>query len=136
MIGLDTNVLVRYLTQDDPVEAALATRLIEQDLSGENPGFVGLIVLVETTWVLQRPYRATPEEIAQTIADLLASSAVVVERRNVVSRALATAQQTGSSFADALIAACASDAGCERTVTFDRSAGRAGMTLLEPGAGH
>jgi hypothetical protein len=63
MIGLDTNVLVRYLTQDDPDQAARATRVVEQELTADTPGFIGLVVLVETAWVLQRLYRASAEEI-------------------------------------------------------------------------
>ena len=56
MIGLDTNVLVRYLVQDEANQSARATRLIERELSEREPGFIGLIVLVETCWVLKRLY--------------------------------------------------------------------------------
>ena len=76
MVGLDTNVLVRYLTQDDPAQAARATRLIERQLSETNPGYVGVVVLAETGWVLQRLYRATPNELHGAIADLLDAGAV------------------------------------------------------------
>lgn len=130
MIGLDTNILVRYLTQDDVDQAACATRLIEDDLSDNVPGFIGMVVLVETVWVLQRSYGATPEEIRQTVTDLLNSRSIVVENREVVVRALAIGEENACGFADAVIAAAALVAGCSKTVTLDCGAVRAGMTLI------
>jgi predicted nucleic-acid-binding protein len=131
MIGLDTNVLVRYLTQDDPDQAAFATRIFETELTEDAPGFIGLVVLVETAWVLQRLYRASAEEIRETVIDLLGSRAIVVENRDVVTRAIALSRQNSCGFADAIIAASAFDAGCEKVISFDRGAVRAGMTLVE-----
>jgi predicted nucleic-acid-binding protein len=131
MIGLDTNVLVRYLTQDDPDQAALATRIVEKELTEDAPGFIGLVVLVETAWVLQRLYRASAEEIRETMIDLLGSRAIVVENRDVVTRAIALSKQNSCGFADAIIAASAFDAGCEKVISFDRGAVHAGMTLVE-----
>ena len=131
MIGLDTNVLVRYLTQDDPDQAALATRIVEKELTEDAPGFIGLVVLVETAWVLQRLYRASAEEIRETMIDLLGSRAIVVENRDVVTRAIALSKQNSCGFADAIIAASAFDAGCEKIISFDRGAVHAGMTLVE-----
>jgi predicted nucleic-acid-binding protein len=130
VIGLDTNILVRYLTQDDVDQAALATRLIEDDLSDNVPGFIGMVVLVEAVSVLQRSYGATPEEIRQTLTDLLNSRSIVVENRDVVARALAIDEENACGFADAVIAAAALVAGCSKTVTLDRGAVRAGMTLI------
>lgn len=131
MIGLDTNVLVCYLTQDDPKQSARATRLFEQELSPEAPGYLGLVALAEATWVLQRVYKATAEEVRDTVADLLGTRQIVVENRTAVSRALTTGATNGSGFADALIAASAAAAGCQKTVSFDRRAVRAGMTVLK-----
>ena len=131
MIGLDTNVLVRYLAQDDLNQAARATRVIERELTEDAPGFVGLVVLVETTWVLQRRYRASAEEIRETVNDLLGSRSIVVENRDVVARALATCAKSACGFADAMIAASALSAGCRSIVSFDRGAVRAGMTLVK-----
>jgi predicted nucleic-acid-binding protein len=131
MIGLDTNVLVRFLTQDDPDQAALATRIVENELTEDAPGFIGLVVLVETAWVLQRLYRASAEEIRETMIDLLGSRAIVVENRDVVTRAIALSKQNSCGFADAIIAASAFDAGCEKVISFDRGAVHAGMTLVE-----
>jgi predicted nucleic-acid-binding protein len=131
MIGLDTNVLVRYLTQDDPKQSARATRVLEKEVSESVPGFIGVVVLVETVWVLQRLYSASAEEIRATVADLLSSRSIVVENREVVARALTIAGEISCGFADAIIAAAALTAGCSKTVTFDRGAARAGMTLIE-----
>ncbi len=131
MIGLDTNVLVRYLAQDDPEQAEHATRIIEQDLSERIPGFIGIVVLVETVWVLQRLYRANAAEIRETVQDLLESRSIVLENRDVVARALVAAEAGSCGFADAIIAASASSAGCSRILSFDRGAVHAGMTLIE-----
>lgn len=134
MIGVDTNVLVRYLAQDDAVQSVLATRLIEQDLSPSRPGFISLVVLVELCWVLQRLYGATPAELVATVTDLLDAAIFRVEQRGVVQAAvaqLATASSSKAGFADALIAALASHHGCAQTVTFAQGAAKAfGMTLL------
>ena len=131
MIGVDTNVLVRYLAQDDPRQSARATRLIEAELTASSPGFVGLVVLVETSWVLARLYRATAEEVRTTVADLLAARQLVVEQRAIVTGALARSRDQDCSFADALIVQSAVAAGCVRIASFDRGAARAGMTLLQ-----
>ena len=128
MTGLDSNVLLRYLTQDDAAQAARATRLIERELSERAPGFISLVVLVETCWVLKRIYGVTPAEISTTVRDLLDTRQLTIERRAAVARALERAG--AGNFADALIADIALDAGCSRVVTFDRKAARLGMTLL------
>jgi predicted nucleic-acid-binding protein len=130
VIGLDTNVLVRYLAQDDPAQSARASQLMEQGLSKDEPGYIGLVVLAETSWVLLRRYSATAEEIREMIADLLGTRQIVVENRAAVSRALTASLGNNCAFTDALIAACAVGAGCTKVVSFDRGAARAGMTLL------
>ena len=130
MIGLDSNVLVRYLAQDDPAQSARATRLIERDLSEREPAFIGLIVLVETCWVLRRLYGATAAELQDVVRDLLEARQLAVENRALVTSALARAANDGADIADALIAECAASAGCKRTVSFDKSAAKAGMAVL------
>jgi len=130
VIGLDTNVLVRYLVQDEANQSARATRLIEHELSEREPGFIGLIVLVETCWVLKRLYGATAAELHETVRDFLDARQLAVENRALVARALGRAADDGADISDALIAECAAGAGCKRTVTFDRSAAKAGMAVL------
>jgi len=130
MIGLDSNVLVRYLTQDDPFQSARATRLIERQLSEKAPGFISLIVLVELWWVLKRLYRATDAELRQTVQDLLDTRQFVVEQRGAVIQAVKKLDAAGD-IADSLIVELARAAGCERVVTFDKVATRVGMELLK-----
>lgn len=130
MIGLDSNVLVRYLTQDDPFQSARATRLIERKLSEKAPGFISLIVLVELWWVLKRLYRATDAELRQTVEDLLDTRQFVLEQRGAVIQAVKKLDAAGD-IADSLIVELARAAGCERVVTFDKVAARVGMELLK-----
>lgn len=131
MIGLDTNVLVRYLAQDDKQQSAKATQLIEVQLSELNPGFVGTVVLVELCWVLKRLYAASADELAQTVEDLLDARQLKVERRDVVASALKGFRAGKADFSDALIVAIASEAGCSITVTFDKGASKLpGFKLL------
>ncbi|MFN0317163.1 MAG: PIN domain-containing protein [Burkholderiales bacterium] len=130
MTGLDSNVLVRYLAQDDAVQSARAVRLIENELSEREPGYISLVVLVETCWVLKRLYGATPKDIRETVRDLLDVRQFSVERRLCVSNALARLGEGTGDLADAIIAELASEAGCERIVTFDKSATKLGMILL------
>jgi predicted nucleic-acid-binding protein len=133
MIGLDTNVLVRYLAQDDALQSAIATRLIEQELSAAQPGFVSLVVLTELGWVLKRLYGASEAELLDTVADLLTSPQFQVENRAVVQAAVLQMRglKTKVGWADLLIAQIALAQGCSHTVSFDKTAVRsAGMTLL------
>lgn len=130
MIGLDTNILVRYLAQDEPKQAALATRLLES-LTADESGFVSHVVLAETVGVLKSCYAADPARIQQVVDTLLRTSGIVVERADTVWRALRQFKQSGGDFADTLVAASARDAGCRTTYTFDKGAAkRSGMTLL------
>lgn len=131
MIGLDTNVIVRFLAQDDESQSPIATRFIAR-LSRERPGFISSVVLAEMTWVLARAYKASREDIARAVEGLLRSSELIVENTDAAYRALGVyrASQSGE-FADALIAQTAALAGASETVTFDKTAAAAfGMRLL------
>jgi predicted nucleic-acid-binding protein len=134
MIGIDTNVLVRYLTQDDAKQAALATRLIEIDLSPTQQGFISTVVLVELCWVLQSLYRVSATELLDMTDDLLMSRNLQLEHRSAVQAALQRLRaQPGAAvgLSDALIAHIGQAQGCSHTVSFDRGAVRwAGMQLL------
>lgn len=131
MIGLDTNVLVRYLAQDDRAQAALATRLIES-LTPEQPGFVSHVVLVEIAWVMESCYAADAASIGQVVETLLRVNGIVVERTDIAWRALRQFRQTGGDFSDALVLELAHEAGCEKVYTFDRLASkRLSMSLLK-----
>jgi predicted nucleic-acid-binding protein len=130
MIGLDTNVIIRYLTQDDPLQAATATKLVES-LTPDAPGFVSTIVVIELTWVLQSSYRVSRREIASTLETLLRSKELVVERAELIWQALRRFNSGNGDFADCLIERCGNAAGCLHTLTFDkRAATIAGMQLV------
>ncbi|HEY7353090.1 MAG TPA: type II toxin-antitoxin system VapC family toxin [Terriglobales bacterium] len=124
MIGLDTNILVRYLTQDDPVQSARATEILERRLTGKNPGFVSVVAMVETVWVLDRAYFLTAQEIATAIERLLQVEVLAIENEQEVFTAMVALKQGYGSFADALIAELGTRMGCTRTLTFDRKATR------------
>ena len=130
MIGLDTNVLVRYIMQDDPRQSAKATMLIES-LDVDRPGFLGLVSVVELYWVLTSCYELSDEQAKQALDVLLRTKQIVVERADQVLRALRVFETGKADFADCLIERTAAAAGCEQTMTFDvRAARYAGMTLV------
>jgi predicted nucleic-acid-binding protein len=126
MIGLDANVLVRYLAQDDPVQSHKATQLIERRLSEGDPGFVSVVAIVETAWVLERSYRLARDEVAAAIERILQVDVLAVESEQEVFTAMIALKEGHGAFADALIGALGAKAGCSRTVTFDRRALRFG----------
>ena len=134
MIGIDTNVLVRYLTQDDAKQAAIATRFIETDLSPRQQGFISTVVLVELCWVLQSLYRVNATELLDMTDDLLISRNLQIEHRDAVQAALQTLRAhpaVAVGLSDALIAHVGQAQGCSHTVSFDKGAVRwAGMQLL------
>lgn len=130
MIGLDTNVLVRYIMQDDPKQSPKATRLIES-LDSDNPGYITQVSVVELYWVLTSSYELTCPQVAQALEVILRSKQLLVERADQVMRALRVFGQGKADFADCLIERAASGAGCSQTITFDVGASKhAGMTLM------
>jgi predicted nucleic-acid-binding protein len=130
VIGLDTNVLVRYVMQDEPRQAARATKLIES-LSGDDPGFVPLVAVVELAWVLSGSYGLGRAQVTAALEGLLRAKELVVDRADIVTEALRRHATTGADFADALIERIAVSAGCEATMTFDAGAAKAaGMTVV------
>ena len=122
MIGLDTNVIVRYLAQDDARQAAIATRLIEQSLSANTRGFVSIITLAEIVWVMSSNYGASRASVAEIVEGLLTAPQLMLEHADVLWRALKAYRESKADFSDAVIVELGSDAGCSKTVTFDRRA--------------
>jgi len=122
MIGLDTNVLIRYLTQDDSVESAKATEILERRLTPKNLGFVSVVAMAETVWVLDRAYGLTAQEIATAVERLLQVEVLAIENEQEVFTAMVALKQGRVSFADALIAELGTRAGCTRTLTFYQKA--------------
>lgn len=131
MIGLDTNVLVRYIMQDDVKQSAKATNLVES-LTAHAPGFITLVSVVELVWVLSSSYRLGRNQVAQVLEVILRSKQLVVDQAEHVVRALRAFSSGSADFADCLIERMAASAGCERTMTFDEAAAKtAGMTLIQ-----
>ena len=122
MIGLDTNILIRYVTQDHPVQSAKATEILERRLTPRNPGFVSVVAMVETVWVLDRAYGLTAQEIAAAVERMLQVEVLAIENEQAVFSAMVALKQGRGSFADALIAEIGTQAGCIRTLTFDQKA--------------
>ena len=130
MIGLDTNIVVRYLTHDDAAQTAAAVRVIDA-LSQDSPGFLSLIVIVELVWVLEVSYLFHKNEIERVLGTLLRSKELVIERAEIVAQALRKFSAGRADFADCLIERCGHAAGCQYTLTFDQNAASpAGMKLL------
>jgi len=122
VIGLDSNVIVRYLAQDDARQSAVATRLIEGSLSTEVRGFISIVTLAEVVWVMASNYRATRATIADIVEGLLTAPQLTLDKADVVWRALRSYQDSKADFSDAVIVELGGDAGCSKTVTFDRKA--------------
>ncbi|HEX6020163.1 MAG TPA: type II toxin-antitoxin system VapC family toxin [Burkholderiaceae bacterium] len=135
MIGLDTNVLVRYVAQDDARQTAQANALMES-LTTERPGFIATVVLVEALWVMEDVYAASRERLAEIAEGLLQTDTLVVEGAERAWRALVGFRKGNADFADHLIARTCEAAGCSVTYTFDKTAARdGGMTLMSARAG-
>lgn len=124
MIGLDTNVVLRYLLQDDPAQTRLANRIFEQQLSAANPGFLNLATVLEIVWVLRSVLGRTPIQIAAHLETILSRTTLEVQNAEQVYEAAFALKRGTGEFEDALIGALNAWAGCSRTVTFDRKAGR------------
>jgi len=130
MTGLDTNVLVRFLVQDDAAQAK-ATQDLMATFTEAEPGFVSREVLVELVWVLERAYALSRTDIADAINGLLEARELVIEAADRAAIAIDRYRKGGPGYADQMIALAGQGAGCGKTVTFDRkAAGLPGMSLL------
>ena len=124
MIGLDSNVLVRYVVQDDVDQAQAATALIEGECTDESPGHVDAVVLAEVVWVLTSAYGFPKESIVRVIHQLLRTTEIKIENSDAAWAALRQFEAGTADFADHLIAWRNRAAGCRVTYTFDRRAAR------------
>lgn len=130
MTGLDTNILVRFFLQDDPLQSPKADQIMGS-LSPSEKGWVGVATILELLWVLSRKNRMDRGGIATILNQLLTREEIEVEQSAVLLAVLQQYRRGKADFADCLIAASAQAAGCSRTVTFDRVAARdAGMQLV------
>ena len=131
MIGLDTNVLVRFLVDDDPVQNEKA-RAFLSSRSFDDPVFVSAVTIAETVWVLNRRLKFPIASVIGILRDLLASDGMIVEHADELGQLIAADAIPGTDIADYLIAWAGTSAGCSHTVTFDRRAARSvpSMELL------
>jgi predicted nucleic-acid-binding protein len=124
MIGLDTNVLLRYLAQDDPAQSLRATEIIERRLTDRDPGFVSLVSILEIVWVLGTLYKRSRLEIAGHVEMILAADTLEVQNEQEVYQAVVALRNGTGTFEDALIGAIGAWRGCSITLTFDQNAAK------------
>ena len=124
MLGIDTNVLVRYLVRDDETQFDKASRLIKREIGAGALVFVSLLVLLETEWVLRSRYGLKKAEIAETVSGLLDATEIRFEDEPAIEESLSAWKDSAASFADCLIGAHNRRMGCRATATFDVKAGK------------
>jgi predicted nucleic-acid-binding protein len=131
VIGLDTNILLRLVLQDDPVQSPRVSQLIG-DLESEGPAYINCISLMEFAWFLRRRLNIERMEVAAAISDLLEAEDLIVEDEHLVEEALSLMHEQSVEFADSFIALRNRAAGCRSTFTLDRKAAARvpGMELL------
>ena len=130
MIALDTNVIVRYLVNDEEEQAEAARALLE-GMTSDRPGFICREVAIEVVWVLERFYRFTRVQIADVLVELIATDSLVVEAAADIARAAVVYRgQAGVGFADLMILLAAARSGALPLYTFDRKLARMEGTIL------
>jgi len=121
MIGLDTNVLVRYLVKDDPRQASKASAYIRSAIERSETLFLNHIVLCEVVWVLESAYRYPKNAVLDVLEKVLLTKQFRIERKDEVWAALEEYRENEGDFADYLIGRANHSRGCEHTVTFDQT---------------
>ena len=120
MIGLDTNLLIRYLTKDDTSQYTKVKRLIEEAVERDERLLINCAVLCEVTWVLDTAYEYSRAEIADALERILETAQFDIERAHEARQALGDFRSTKAGFADALIGRVNRALGAKQTLTFDR----------------
>jgi predicted nucleic-acid-binding protein len=118
--GLDTSVLARYLTEDDPAQARKAAALIQSAVARGERCFISAIVLCELSWVLRSAYKISKADLLLTLDRLVATTQFVIGSKDVVRAAIELYRAGRADFADYVIGALHRAEGCDRTATFDR----------------
>ncbi len=124
MVGLDTNVLLRYLVQDDPAQSPRATEIVERRLTRRDPGFVSLVSILEIVWVLGTLYKRSRFEIADHVEMVLAADTLEVQNEQEVYQAAVALRNGTGTFEVALIGSLGAWWGCSATLTFDQNAAK------------
>jgi len=131
MIGIDTNILVRFLVVDDRSQHETARQFLTQRTSSD-PAFISLMVVAELIWVLKRLYDYSFADIKRALSTLLMAEELEFEQRTFLGHILIQNQSSSIDLADHIISHIAKQNGCTHTVTFDRNAAKTvpGMELL------
>jgi predicted nucleic-acid-binding protein len=124
MMGLDTNVLLRYLAQDDPKQSPRATEIVERRLTEQEPGFVSLVTILEVVWVLKSLFKRSRQQIASDVEMLLAADTLEVQNEQEVYLAVVCLRNGVATFEDALIGSLSTWRGCSVTLTFTEDAAK------------
>lgn len=124
MIGIDTNVLVRYITQDDEAQASLATDYIENYCSTGNKIFINHIVICESVWVLKKCYNLSKQRVINVIEHILKISQFSIENPQIIWQALSDYKKAPADFADYVVSRTNKFYNCDETITFDQKAGK------------
>ena len=124
MIGLDTNVLLRYIAQDDPKQSPRAIEIVERRLTEQEPGFISMVTILEVVWVLKSLFQRSRQEIANDIEMLLAADTLEVQNEQEVYLAVVSLRNGIGTFEDALIGSLGAWRGCSATLTFDENAAK------------
>ena len=129
MIALDTNVIVRFLVQDDEAQGTIAKNLIDS-LSEREPGYICREVIIEVVWVLERAYQLTRTQIVPAIEGLISSRELIIEDVERVGTALSQYLAGGAGFSDRMILLASENAQCSKLATFDKTLARNDGVLL------
>jgi len=132
MFGLDTNVLVRYLLRDDPVQAEQAKSAIEAAVLGGAPVIISLLTILETEWVLRSVAKLKKQEVITTFRMLLEVRDVKIEQEEILEEALYFYEKHNADFADCLMTSRYRNLGCTAMLTFDNGASKLPGNLKLP----
>ena len=122
MIGVDTNILVRYFTQDNSEQAQIVEEIIERYATSPNSLFINNIVICELIWVLDKGYKYSKETIIAVIKQMLSTEELAFENQKSLWLALNQYSNNKLDFSDALIGELNKEFGCLETLTFDQTA--------------
>ena len=129
-MGVDTNILVRFLVRDDEQQATIVYDLLKKAETEKEMLFVPLLVVLELIWVLDSAYAISRNEILDSICDLMSMPIFKFEQPQTLQQFVSSAKANQYDLPDLLIAHCAKANGCERTLTLDRKASRSALFKL------
>jgi predicted nucleic-acid-binding protein len=130
VIGLDTNILLRFVLRDDEAQYAKAEALLRDGFTESDPGYVNIVALVEFCWTLRRTAKLANGRIREAVSLLLETENLFVERAETVAYAIWLSAEKGLEVPDALLAAINREDGCRKTLTFDKAFAEAGGAEL------